>query len=625
MANLEYAGFVYDDAGDAINGATVNLYDRNDTDTVRATTTTNSSGYWTISHGTEGRFDVEIVSGSSKRRRMYDDAIQYTEVEVANLLVRNPANTYKYDIVPAAITADRALTLPLITGSDTLVSEGVSRTFTADMTFNDNVNLTLGTGGDVDIDYDGTDLIINARVVGTGNVDFRQHLTWGAGVAITAGDYAIGRDADGTNQLHLNVPNGASFELSINDTAEIVVNATNMQPGADDGLALGVSGTAFADLFLASGAVVNFNAGDVTLTHSANTLTLGGGVLALGSNSITAGSILANSNDVGAIGASGTAWSDLFLASGAVINFNAGDVTLTHTANTLTVAGGSLTLGANSLTAGSTSVSDLKVTGTLNNAGSDITVGDNLIWDQAVALTSAANSNFSIFAAGTGQVKFAANAVTVLTIDDTYPQLNMAVAAVGGISPVPAGMVIKNTTTGDPACLTQLNIANSGDGTGDVRLYFAGGSDWLMGIDDSASDNRFALGPSSLGGNDALRITNATPPVITYNATHPTGTFDYVCEGCGQSSSEEFTCCGTVEWHDDVMDYRAMVLRQPGALEYMTKIGVMEQTCNNDGDPEIFAVLGRDVEFAWSMAWQNRQYAETLEHRITQLEAKVGG
>jgi len=277
MANIEFAGFVFDDAGDAINGATVNLYDRNDTATVRATTTTNSSGYWTISHATEGRFDIEVVSGSSKRRRKYDDAIQYTEVEVGNLLLRNPANTFKYDIVPAAITADRTLTLPLITGSDTLVSEGVSRVFTADMTFNDNVNLTLGTGGDVDIDYDGTDLIINARVVGTGNVDFRQHLTWGAGVAITAGDYAIGRDADGTNQLHLNVPTGASYEFSINDTAELVLNATNIQPGADDGLALGVSGTAFSDLFLASGAVVNFNAGDVTLTHSANVLTLAGG------------------------------------------------------------------------------------------------------------------------------------------------------------------------------------------------------------------------------------------------------------------------------------------------------------------------------------------------------------
>ncbi len=53
----------------------------------------------------------------------------------------------------------------------------------------------------------------------------------------------------------------------------------------------------------------------------------------------TVDSLLAGSNDSGALGASGTAFSDLFLASGAVINFNAGDVTITHSASTLTVVG----------------------------------------------------------------------------------------------------------------------------------------------------------------------------------------------------------------------------------------------------------------------------------------------
>lgn len=47
-------------------------------------------------------------------------------------------------------------------------------------------------------------------------------------------------------------------------------------------------------------------------------------------------------NDAAALGVSGTAWSDLFLASGGVINFNAGNVTLTHAAGQLTMAGGNL-------------------------------------------------------------------------------------------------------------------------------------------------------------------------------------------------------------------------------------------------------------------------------------------
>ena len=48
---------------------------------------------------------------------------------------------------------------------------------------------------------------------------------------------------------------------------------TSINPSANDGASLGVSGTAWADLFLASGGVINWNAGDTTLTHSADTLT----------------------------------------------------------------------------------------------------------------------------------------------------------------------------------------------------------------------------------------------------------------------------------------------------------------------------------------------------------------
>ena len=48
------------------------------------------------------------------------------------------------------------------------------------------------------------------------------------------------------------------------------------------------------------------------------------------------------SNDVAALGVSGTAFSDLFLASGAVIDFAAGNVVLTHTSGILSVSTGDL-------------------------------------------------------------------------------------------------------------------------------------------------------------------------------------------------------------------------------------------------------------------------------------------
>ncbi len=69
----------------------------------------------------------------------------------------------------------------------------------------------------------------------------------------------------------------------------------------------------------------------------------------ISTTSVTTNSLLANSDNAGAIGALLTAFSDLFLASGSVINFHAGDVTLTHSDNLLTIAGGDLAITSRNL------------------------------------------------------------------------------------------------------------------------------------------------------------------------------------------------------------------------------------------------------------------------------------
>ena len=93
-------GYVYDDAGAGVNGATVKVYAGDSADTATsgsslADTTTSSDGMWTITSTNSGtdasnRLDVEIVSsgGSSKRRIKYRDSIQVESIDAERIIIR---------------------------------------------------------------------------------------------------------------------------------------------------------------------------------------------------------------------------------------------------------------------------------------------------------------------------------------------------------------------------------------------------------------------------------------------------------------------------------------------------------------------------------------------------------
>ncbi|KKK97918.1 hypothetical protein LCGC14_2647940, partial [marine sediment metagenome] len=65
-------------------------------------------------------------------------------------------------------------------GSDGFTDPTANNTWTADQTFNDNVNILFGTSGNGSIDYDGTNLTLNSQVSGTGHVTIVEG-TSGAG------------------------------------------------------------------------------------------------------------------------------------------------------------------------------------------------------------------------------------------------------------------------------------------------------------------------------------------------------------------------------------------------------------------------------------------------------------
>ena len=81
-----------------------------------------------------------------------------------------------------------------------------------------------------------------------------------------------------TNGLFLPTVNTPA--IAVNGTADAQWTASAYSPSVSDGLALGTSSLMWSDAFLASGGVINWNNGNVTLTHSSGTLTASGALSA---------------------------------------------------------------------------------------------------------------------------------------------------------------------------------------------------------------------------------------------------------------------------------------------------------------------------------------------------------
>ena len=121
-----------------------------------------------------------------------------------------------------------------LTGTLDLAGKTLSggATFSGDMTFSDNVKATFGTGGDADIYYDGTNLVINPEVVGSGHCLFPDDAAIALG---TGGDALI--YYDGTNLVvnpeavgsgHCLFPDNAAIALGTGGDALLYYDGTNL-------------------------------------------------------------------------------------------------------------------------------------------------------------------------------------------------------------------------------------------------------------------------------------------------------------------------------------------------------------------------------------------------------------
>ena len=91
----------------------------------------------------------------------------------------------------------------------------------------------------------------------------------------TANSFIPNNSSVPSNGMYLPAANTPGW--SANSAAEMQLTSSALSPAVSDGNALGTTSLMWADLFLASGGVVNFNNGDVTVTHSSDLLTVAGG------------------------------------------------------------------------------------------------------------------------------------------------------------------------------------------------------------------------------------------------------------------------------------------------------------------------------------------------------------
>ena len=268
-----------------------------------------------------------------------------------------------------------------------------------------------------------------------------------------------------------------------------------LYPTTDDGGALGKLAQTWSDLFLASGGVINFAAGDVTITHSANALVIAG---AANGYSVDA-KFFPSANDGSALGDTTHNFSDLFLASGGVLNWNNGDVTATHVS-----ASKSLTLALDAGNTGASTILTVQIDGvtelTLNSTNLSPGANDG----NALGVSGTAWSD--LFLASGAVINFLAGDYTIthlagaLTLSGT---LSIGTTAAFTCGSIELGAASDTTLTRS----TAGNLAVEGN-----VVYRAGGTD--VPVSDGGTGASTLTAHSLLVGNGTTAITQITVPAL---------------------------------------------------------------------------------------------------------------
>ena len=235
----------------------------------------------------------------------------------------------------------------LVLTADTITNDAALTVVSTGLTFNASLDIALSAdGGNVTMD-DGTTTIFDFNVDDT-SLTIHDDQDTGDTAVITMAQHGalsiVTTDDDAA---------AANIQITADGTAELAGTTVTLDSGANVVLSpAGGSHVKIDDVIQVDSGVLT-GATSITSTTFVGTLdgAIGGTTPAAGvfttvsaSGVITAQTgIIPDANDGAYLGQAGTAFSDLFLAEGGVINWDSGDATLTQASNVVTLAGATLT------------------------------------------------------------------------------------------------------------------------------------------------------------------------------------------------------------------------------------------------------------------------------------------
>jgi hypothetical protein len=213
-----------------------------------------------------------------------------------------------------------------------------------------------------------------------------------------------------TNGLYLPATNTLGF--AVNSAAEVQLTASALSPAVSDGNALGTSALPWADLFLASGGVIDFAAGNATVTHSSGALAFGVAAASFTGTVDAAGNFSVATSKFTVAAASGNT-----VVGGTLGVTGATTVAALTTSGDLTVGSSKVTMAA---ATGNTAIGGtLSVTGTTTAAAvttsGDVTVGSSKVTMAAATGNTAIGGTLAITGATTAAAVTASGTVTGAT------------------------------------------------------------------------------------------------------------------------------------------------------------------------------------------------------------------